>query len=275
MAIQPRIDAYQNDSPRPVPSSEDLPPKPEGEELEHLIAPEWAFDFDVAQVHGIHELRQRIADAAYATDPVAEWSKILKDHIVFGNNKVAPEVAIFNLNSAHDCPNLGTERCQVDKDDCYAVRSEIRQLHPQDYRQRQEIIWAHIDPVTFVKAFRRLRDRKRNEVTTLRFSQSGDYRTQQDILKVDEIARRLEDLDVYTYTASSFLDWSDAEHVTVNASNENFDHADHRFIVVDSAEDIPEGGIRCPYDQSDGEIKCGDCRLCANQNSPDIYYEEF
>jgi hypothetical protein len=258
------------------PRAAKLPDPPDDSELEELIAPNWMFPFDVEQVDGIHELRGRIRDATYSENPVEEWSYILGDHISYGNKKIADHVAIFNFGSAHDCPNLGTEACQVDEADCYAVRSENNFPSSLPYRRRQAIIWEHLDAGTWAEAFRCHYERKRSEVTTLRLNESGDFRHRHDLLKATELARRLTDIvDTYTYSASHQLPWHEAEDLVVNRSNDHRDYGARRFEVVDSIDEIPTGGLRCPHDQSDGNIKCGECRLCIDTDAPDVYVKNF
>lgn len=238
------------------------------------VASNELYDFDVDGLNKIDELRREIRLAEQADDPITHWSWILQDHITYGNTKLANHLAIFNMNSAHDCDNRETERCQVGDGECYAVQTEKYYTNSLDYRRRQEVLWDHLDPVTFAKAFREHAKRKRIKPTAIRFSQSGDFRNQQDILKVDEIARRLDDLvDVYTYSASSHLDWEEAENFVVNASNGLADYGDRRFIAVPSEEQIPDdpSAIHCPYDYSDGEIECGECRLCISSDAGDVY----
>lgn len=273
MTLQPTLGSYTD---TPSPGIKDLPPPPEGSELEEQIAPNWMYDFDVDRLTNINQLRQRIRDATYEPNTVERWSFILGDYISMGNKKIADHVAIFNLGSAHQCTNLGTEFCQVAEDECYAVNSETVFPGSLDYRNKQQIVWDHLDAATFAKAFRAHVDRKRSKVTTLRLNESGDFRNRHDLLKADEIARRLSDLvDVYTYSASSWLDWDEAQHFVVNRSNDRRQYGDRRFEVVDDIAEIPPDGLRCPHDESDGEIHCGDCRLCIDADAPDVYVKKF
>lgn len=275
MSIQSSIDTFAGPG-EAIPRAKLLPDPPDDSELEHLIAPNWMYDFDVDQVANIHQLRQRIRDATYAEDPIKEWSFIIADHLSYGNEKIDDNVAIFNMGSAHDCENIGTKYCQVDAENCYAVRSENNFPNSLPYRRRQEIIWDHLDAVTWARAFRRHYERKRTEVTAIRLNESGDFRHRHDLLKADEIARRLDDIvDVYTYSASSWLNWNEAEHFVVNRSNDRAEYGARRFEVVDSIDEIPDGGLRCPHDQSGGEIHCGECRLCIDRDAPDVYVKNF
>jgi hypothetical protein len=276
MAIQSQIGAFDK-SAAPT-RAQTLPPKPSDDELEHLIAPNWLYDeFDTNNVAKIDELRQRIRDAIYANDPIREWSFIIGDLISCGNKKLAKEIAIYNFGgSATDCPNIGTKHCQVPKKQCYAYRSENNFPNALDARRRELIVWDHLDAVTFAKAFRRWHGRKRNEITTLRLSESGDFRHRHDLFKVDEVARQLDDIvDTYVYSASDWLPWEEISHVTVNRSNDHRKFGVRRFEVVDSVEEIPDNGIRCPHDLSDGDIKCGECRLCIDKDAGDVYVKNF
>ncbi|MFD1635426.1 GP88 family protein (plasmid) [Haloplanus ruber] len=274
MSVQSRIGTF---GPGQGPAAKRPPERFDDDELEHHIAPNCIYDFDVDQVNGIHKLRQRIHETVFADDPAEKWSWILGDHFTMGNKKVAKEVAIYNFGgAAHDCLNLGTEHCQVDAANCYAVRTEDNYPHPLDARRRELIIWDHLDPQTFADAFRHWHGRKRNEVTALRLNESGDFRHRHDLFKVDQVARLLDDIvDVYTYSSSDWLPWHKIDHIVVNRSNQRKDFGARRFEVVDDVSDIPDGGIRCPHDVSDGEIKCGSCRLCLEEDAGDVYVKNF
>lgn len=257
------------------------------------IAPTEQYSFDVDDVPGIDELRAQLRaieewdDAVWPVSNarvdsyVDAWSWLLQEYVTYGNTKVATNVAIFNMNSAHDCPNLGTEHCQVSQTEegCYAVQSEKAFVNALPYRRRQEVLWDHVDAVTWAKAYRQHWERMNRPPAerpdAIRFSQSGDFRDDADIVKVDEIARRLDDIvDTYTYSASDYLDWSHAEHFVVNASNGLADYGDRRFIAVEDVSEIPDDpteGLHCPYDATDGGIKCGECRLCIDADAPDVY----
>jgi hypothetical protein len=175
------------------------------------------------------------------------------------------------MNSATDCPNADSEACQVPWSDCYAHKAEHVYDQTLPYRRRQSYLWDCLDAETFAKAFRALVERKRNPVDTIRFSEAGDFRHKGDIIKVDRIAELLDEYQVYTYSASHYLDWSEAEHFTVNQSNNLADYGERLYTAVPTVEDIPEDGTHCPYEASDGQIECGECRACMNGDMGDIY----
>jgi hypothetical protein len=273
--MQATIGSY-NDGPGP--SIDNLPDPPGESELKDEIAPDWAYPFPVDEVAGIDKLRRRIRDACFGSNPIEAWSFIIGDHCSYGNKKLDDTICIFNMGTATDCPNIGTENCQVAADRCYAQVNEdgYPDAGPLSYRRRQAIIWSHLDPVTWAKAWREHNKRRRNPTTAIRFNESGDFRTEHDIYRVEIIARQLSDLvDVFTYSASDYLDWSFHESFTLNRSNDRADFGDRRFEVVDSVSAIPEGALRCPHDHSGGEINCGSCRICLNSAAPDVYVKNF
>ena len=230
-------------------------------------------DYDIDEVDGIDELRERMATA---DSDIADWSYILQDYIKFGNNKVSEKVAIFNMNSATDCTNRNTEHCQVPDGKCYAFKDENIWKDVLPYRRRQEYLWDCLDAETFADAFTELVSRKRNPATAIRFSESGDFRHRGDILKVNRISQLL-DVSVYTYSASDYLDWSLAEDFTVNRSN-NLDgwekEGDRRFFAVPEETELSEETVWCPFDYYDGDLEerpqCGECQICINSEGPDV-----
>jgi hypothetical protein len=262
-----------NDRAKAIAMSRSDPPA--DSELPGIIAPNEHYSFDTESVDGISQLRRRIRDAEYAVDRVEAWSFLLGDYITYRNEKFTSEIATFNMSSATDCVNLGTKMCQVESSSCFAARNERDFPYPIHHRRKQEILWNHIDPVTWAKAFRRHADRKDNPVTTIRFNEAGDFKTQHDIWRVDEIARRLPNYNVFTYSASSYLNWDSVEHFTVNASDTDHDYGDRHYKVVDDKSEVPDDGVLCPYDRTDGKIHCGECVACITDHAPDVYVEKF
>lgn len=229
------------------------------------------YDYNLDEVDGIDKLRKRMNDAQTPED----WSHILRDYLSFGNSKIAQKVAIFNMNSATDCPNIGTDHCQVPKNKCYAFKAENRYGNPLDYRRRQEFLWDSMSAELWASAFRHVVNRMLNPVEAIRFSEAGDFRDNDDVRKVDRIAEELDGfVDVYTYSASDYLDWSIADNFTVNQSNDNGDYGDRRYFAVEEGEK-PDDAVWCPHDYqkrkgSDNPAKCGDCRLCIDDDGPDV-----
>lgn len=230
----------------------------------------------IEAVAGGQELCERMADCETVTD----WSHLLNDYIQWGNNtKVHRSVAVFNLGAAHDCPNRFTEHCQVGGDECYAVVDETRYDYALAYYRRQELLWDCLDAATWAEAFLAIVERKRTPATALKVSQAGDVRCQADVAKLQRIAERLAEagIDVFTYSASDWLDWSVAPDVTVNQSNGRREYGDRRYVAVEDVDAIPEDAIHCPFDYQkragvalEDRPKCGECRLCIDPDGPDV-----
>lgn len=231
------------------------------------------YDYDIDSVDGIDKLRARMARAG---SDMQKWSHILSDYLQFGNNKIADSVAIFNMNSASDCPNRESRNCQVPWESCYAGKAERTYPAVLPYRRRQEYLWDCMTADMFAQAFELLVGRKRNPVTAIRFSEAGDFRNNSDIVKVNRIAE-LVDVDVYTYSASDYLNWELAENFTVNQSNDFRSYGDRRFMALPEGSDLPEDTVWCPFDYSDKSgderPKCGECRLCIDPDGPDVAIE--
>lgn len=239
-----------------------------------------AYQYDIDDVAGIDKLRERMANA----ETVEDWSFILGDYITAGNTKITNTTAIFNMNSAHDCPNFGTKEsgesetglCQVPKEACYAAKAENVYKQTLPYRRRQEYLWDCLDPDTFAEAFECLNSRKRKPFDSIRFSEAGDFRSDADIIRVNRIAE-LVSVDVYTYSASHKLNWDLADTFTVNASNGLADYGNRRFMAIPKDADKPESAVWCPNSvqqkegvPADERIQCGECRLCINPDGPDV-----
>lgn len=225
---------------------------------------------DIRDVDGSDKLIRRMKDA----ESVYDWSLILGDYISFGNAKLDDSIAIFNMGPAHDCPNLGTDYCQVAEDECYAVKTEQRYPNVTAYRRRQEFLWGALDARTFAKAFKMVCDRKQHDVEVLRINESGDIRHSGDVTRLRRIADMLS-IPVYLYTASSFVDFTDVEEFTVNASNFDVNGADQYYVVVEDTGELPdEEYFHCPASEEESDQTCGDsCMACMHSGGSDKIYE--
>lgn len=232
--------------------------------------------------------------AAILAELLMNGHKGTSGYLTFGNNKVAKNTGIFNMNSATDCPNADSDEdnptdtgvCQVPWAACYAHKSE--NIYPDALKKRrlQEYLWDNIGASIFAKAFSRVKSRKRSAFDYLRVSESGDFRHNGDIEKWDEIARRLEgEIRVYTYSASHKLNWENSDHYTVNQSNNLDDYGDRQFTAtyqdsegnsqpIESPDDVPTDMILCPFEaakhngvDTNERPKCGECTHCIKPES--------
>lgn len=257
-------------------------------------------DYDITQVRGFDALSTWLSEynsAPTRSDKVDILAELLMNghdgvsgYLTFGNNKVAKNTGIFNMNSATDCPNADSDPdnptdtgvCQVPWSDCYAHVSENTYPNALSKRRLQEHLWDSVDATIFADALVRVKERKRSAFDYLRVSESGDFRNDNDIIKWDVIAERLAgEIDVYTYSASHKLDWSHADTLVVNQSNNLADYGDRLFSAVEKASDIPKDAIFCPFEaakkngvETAKRPKCGDCTACIEPNSEqsrDVY----
>lgn len=254
-------------------------------------------DYDITDVEGYPELLEKIK-AIYNAPTREARIAILSDlflkghsgsdgYIRFGNNKISNSVGIFNMNSATDCPNAASDPdnptdtgvCQVPWNSCYAHKAEDMYPNSLPKRRRQAFLWNCIDIDTFSGALLHLKDRKTGPFDALRFNESGDVRGRDDVVRLEGIARRVSpEIDVYTYSASHRVDWSYAETVTVNQSNDLANYGDRSYSVVESRDDVPDDATLCPFSlakkngvPNDKRPKCGDCRLCIDTDAGNVY----
>ena len=251
-------------------------------------------DYDVDAVEGIDDLRSAIDEMYQSDDPAGVLAELLMNghsgsggYLTFGNNKVAKNTGIFNMNSATDCPNAASSEddpsdigvCQVPWDDCYAHKSENIFAGALPKRRRQEYLWDCCDPDTFAEALLRVKSRKRSAFDYLRVSESGDFRHNGDIMAWERIAQKVAgEIQVYTYSASHKLSaWEHVEAMTVNQSNALADYGVRQFMAIPEGQDLPDDAVWCPFDYADANgadkedrPKCGECTLCIEKDAPDV-----
>lgn len=243
-------------------------------------------DYDLDGVNKLDALRDAITQMYASDEPEQILAELLMNghegtsgYLVFGNNKIAKNTGIFNMNSATDCPNADSSEdnqsdtgvCQVPWKSCYAHVTENTYSTALNKRRLQEYLWDCTTPETFAKALLIVQDRKQSPFEYVRVSESGDFRHNGDIRAWDRIAELVEpDLTVYTYSASHKLSaWDAVEHMTVNQSNDLADYGDRRFSAVADLSDVPDDAIACAFDvadknglSGDDRPKCGECTAC-------------
>ena len=185
--------------------------------------------------------------------------------ISFGNTKLDKNIAIFNMNAAMDCPSDELGLCPH-SEICYAKKAERMYKAVLPYRRRQEEYWDSHTADEFVEdilekgTYKAGKNKGKLKFDTLRVSEAGDFKGQNDVDKLDAIATSLKEHGVktYTYTARSDLVFDDVKDLTVNGS-EFMVH--NQFSAVDKyPSDKP---IHCAG-------SCGDCTLCVEPRGADI-----
>lgn len=175
-----------------------------------------------------------------------------------GNIKVPSSIAIFNLTSAHDCMSAKLGLCAAEKfgTHCYAKRAEFsyhKQVLP--YRRNQAKLWNKLTAKEFVSQFLMLNSRKKNSFKALRFSESGDFRNQADVDKVEKIATLLKRFGIkcYTYTSRSDLDYSKISSLILSGSGFKKNGINKVFQIIKHKKDKPRNFSICK----------GDCKICS------------
>jgi hypothetical protein len=213
-------------------------------------------------------------------------------YMTFGNNKVAKNTGIINMNSATDCPNADTTVenqsstgvCQVPWSACYAHKAENIYNDALKKRRLQEFLWDAFSAEIWAGALLRVKERKRSDFEYIRVSEAGDFRHNHDIEKWNTISQIVyPELSVYTYSASHKLDWDKYkthDEFTVNASNDLADYGDRQFTAtykdesgeehpIKEPKDVPDEMITCPFEvakangiDTNERPKCGECTHC-------------
>jgi len=144
---------------------------------------------------------------------------MIRKYLSFGNAKLPKTTAIFNMTSATDCPAKKLGLCMI-PDICYAMKAERMRPDVLTHRRRQCKFWKNVSAKEFARQFIEMNNNKRIKVDTLRFSEAGDFSSQDDINKADKIAELLkeEEIITYTYTARSDLDFSNIKSLIVNGT---------------------------------------------------------
>jgi hypothetical protein len=187
----------------------------------------------------------------------------LKNLISFGNKKLSKEIAIFNMQPAKNCSSKKLGLCKVCKI-CYANKAEYLYPSVLPYRLRQEKYWSNTDASKFVNDFLLAIANKKTKVKYLRISESGDFNCQSDIDKLVLIANKLKkyNIQVYTYTARTDLNFENIENLVVNGSG---------FLVSNNFSAVPQLPETLNKNEKICKGNCRLCKLCTKKNNNTIY----
>ena len=191
----------------------------------------------------------------------------MKIKVAKGNKKIGDDTLILNITSATDCPSKKLGLCKHPKI-CYAYHSEIfRTAEPHNClksRRQAARIWRTLSSSEIAKQLKsKVKRAKKNKIKYLRFSESGDFRNQEDVLKLFRIARSLKGLlKVYGYTARRDLDFTYApSNLTVNGSNFM---VHNNFIAKTRIDFEKTRGLKC-------KMNCRICNLCKVRRGKEIF----
>ena len=180
----------------------------------------------------------------------------LKGLLSNGNIKLPSSTAIFNLTPAKLCPSLKLGLCKASEQGakCYAYKAEY--FYPQvlPYRMKQMKFWKSTSAIEFAKQFMLVSSQKKQPYKLLRLNESGDFTSQKDVDKTEEIARilNLQGVKVYCYSSRSDLDFSNCKNLIVSGSNFTKAGINNVFKIVKNEKDKPKGYGMCR----------GNCKIC-------------
>jgi len=188
----------------------------------------------------------------------------------WGNLKLGDDTGIINMGPAVSCPSLRRGLCHtVNKGiRCYARKPEIQYKdHVLNYRKEQQAYWTLNSGEKIYLDIKDKINRRRKKTKWLRFNESGDFFTQEDVTKLSMIAQKLKNdkVYVYGYTARSDLDFSNVHFLVKGSDNDAGNNG--RTVVIQKDEALPKGYIECPGD-------CSVCNLCKIDKKVNIAFRK-
>ena len=170
-----------------------------------------------------------------------------------GNFKIGKDTFILNITSATDCESMRLGLCDIGAK-CYALKAEkqykVSCLGAR--RDNTKIFDAMSAREIAADIVGRAARKKKHKIKYMRFSESGDFRTQADVKKISTIADKLapHGITIYGYTARRDLDYSRvSSNMVINGSG---------FMLSNqftAAKDTSGAAIVCPMD-------CKTCDIC-------------
>lgn len=198
-----------------------------------------------------------------STPTITDVERSVKDqlasHVQFGNKKLPNTTVIFNMTSATDCVALALGLCHVEdvpgRRYCYALHAERQWPHPLPYRRAQAKIWDKITAEEF--AIGLLAIPKSKKAKLLRFNEAGDFRSQNDVDKAEEIGRLLATAGIlaHAYTSRRDLSFKKLKYLNVIGSGFQAPGTRGEFRIVELEKELPAGYMKCPG-------SCYDCTAC-------------
>ena len=162
-------------------------------------------------------------------------------HVAFGNKKVPDTTMIANTTSWFLCPGRLRSFCEL-KEVCYDKCREVMGSVCKS-RLNHDLWWRINEPDTIAQFYiysiktENMKRSKDNQVNLVRFQEVGDFRTEEDFLKMVEVSNIIYDklgINSYTYTHNRNIDYKSIKrpHLTINGSGFMIDN---QFTVVPPA----------------------------------------
>lgn len=203
------------------------------------------------------------------------------------DNKKVKSSLILNVTSTKHCPSKALGLCPFAKD-CYGSAYEVRPTVLRD-RLNREKLWT-IDTVEDIiwslSIDYKAKACKNNPPKALRYNETGDLKTQGDVLKMSSILKGFkewvmeeygEEMLCYGYTKRTDLNLEPLKEVsTLNIGvPEEEERGVNHFIAkpLEEYKNLPEDALRCLCSETlDIERACVDrCDLCLKLQDSPIY----
>jgi hypothetical protein len=186
--------------------------------------------------------------------------------IARGNRKIGPDTLILNMDAAADCRAARAGLCQLDTvRRCYARKAEYMYPGVIEYRRCQSAYFHSKPAADICRDLDTLLSKPGlQDIRYLRFNESGDFRNQRDVNKLNAISTHLWirfEIVVYGYTSRRDLDFTKTCFI-VNGSGFMLDN---EFRAV-RAGSVPAGALKCPG-------ACYGCDWCKAKRGQIIYNE--
>ena len=187
----------------------------------------------------------------------------------WGNHKLPKNTMIFNMTSAENCPAAKLGLCKLNalKIKCYALKAEQQyKEHVLKARKEQEEYWNTRSVDDILNDMRKKIESRKSETKYFRYNESGDFKNQEDIEKLSEIAKKLNEefsITTYGYSARSDLDFKNVNFLVKGSGHDNGNNG--TTIVVNKKEDVPKDYITCTG-------SCIDCDVCKKLNKLNVAF---
>jgi len=159
---------------------------------------------------------------------------------------------------------------------CYAAKAERLYKNVTPYRTRQYHYWRNTAENSIAVDFDRLLKRIRVPIRYLRFNESGDFFSQGDVRKLDQIARFLKEyhkIITYGYSAREDLNFENVHFLVKGSSHDNGNNGKtivmKKFMIQEHLSTLPKEIQKiwkiCP-------MSCKKCDICKTPTGENIIF---
>jgi hypothetical protein len=179
------------------------------------------------------------------------------------------------MGTAQNCPSKRLGFCLVGNR-CYARKAEKLYKNVLPYRTRQHNYWMNTAENSIAVDFDRLLKRIRVPIRYLRFNESGDFYSQDDVQKLSNLARFLKEshnIITYGYTARQDLNFEDVHFLVKGSSHDSGNNGKTMVLKATAISDhlstlsLTEARtwVKCP-------MSCKACDICKEPTGVNVIF---